>query len=103
MAAKWWKYGLCIFGGLGVGYAVGVKITKNKAEEELDQKIQDIREIYRNNRKASKPVKKEEKIEKPEIQAKTSIDIQKLSEKKEQAEEATNRYSKAFKPETDES
>lgn len=99
MAASWWKYGLCVFGGLGVGYAVGVKITKNKAEEELEQKITDIRDIYRNDRKTSKPVKKkEEPTEKPEIQTKTSIDIQKLSEKKERAEEAANKYSKAFKP-----
>ena len=101
MAAKnWWKYGLCVFGGLGIGYAFGVKITKNKAEEELDQKITDIREIYRNDRKASKPLKKKEaevKTEKPEIQTKTSIDIKKLSEKKERADEAENRYSKAFK------
>lgn len=100
MAANWWKYGLCVFGGLGVGYAVGVKITRNKAEEEIEQKITDIREIYRNDRKASKPVskkKEEPKAEKPEIQTKTSIDIQKLSEKKERAEEAANKYSKAFK------
>lgn len=100
MAAKWLKYGLCIFGGLGIGYVVGVKITKNKAEEEIDQKIRDIREIYRNERKASKPVKKkEEVVDKPDLQAKTSIDIQRLSEKKERAEEAMNKYSKAFKPE----
>lgn len=103
MAANWWKYGLCVFGGLGIGYAVGVKITRNKAEEEMEQKISDIREIYRNDRRSAKPEKpkKEEKEpEKPEIQTKTSIDIQRLSQKKERAEEAANKYSKAFKPET---
>lgn len=101
MAANWWKYGLCVFGGLGIGYVVGVKITKNKCEEDYENKVADIREIYRNDRKAKKPAKKKEeepKSERPEIQTKTSIDTEKLSERKEKAREAENKYSKAFKP-----
>lgn len=100
-AKKWLSYGLCIFSGLGVGYLVGVKLTKDKAEEEYEQKIEDIREIYRNDRKASAPKKKEAKeqpSERPEVTTKTSIQMEKLSEKKEKAEEAANRYSKSFKP-----
>lgn len=102
MAAKtWFGYGMCIFGGLGIGYLVGVKLTKDKAEEEYEQKIEDIREIYRNDRKASAPKKKGPEVkpsERPEITTKTSIQMERLSEKKEKAEEAANRYSKSFKP-----
>lgn len=101
-ANKWLGYGLCIFGGLGVGYLVGVKLTKDKAEEEYEQKIEDIREIYRNDRKANAPKKKEPEktpaADAPEVTTKTSIQMEKLSQKKEKAEEAANRYSKAFKP-----
>lgn len=99
MAANWWKYGLCVFGGLGIGYVVGVKVTKNRAEEETEQKIADIREIYRNDRRAKGP-KKEEKPEneRPEVAAKTSIDTEKLSERRNKAEQAENRYGQAFKP-----
>ena len=101
MAANWWKYGLCVFGGLGVGYIVGVKITENKAEEEYEQKISDIREIYRNDRRAKAPKKeKEPEPEKPEITTKTSIQMEKLSEKKNKAEQAMGTYSKPFKPDS---
>ena len=99
MAASWWKYGLCVFGGLGVGYVVGVKITKNRAEEETEQKIADIREIYRNDRRAKAP-KKEAKpeTEQPEIMTKTSIDTVKLSERRNKAEQAVEHYGAACKP-----
>ena len=100
MAANWWKYGLCVFGGLGVGYAVGVKLTKDKAEEEYKQKIDGIREMYRNDRKAAASKKKkteEQPSDRPEITTKTSIQMERLSEKKEKAQEASNRYSKSFK------
>ena len=94
MAKNWWKYGLCVFGGLGVGYLVGVKITKDKAEAEYDQKIEDIREVYRNSRKAKAPKKKPDvEMERPEVTTKTSIQMEKLSEKKDKAEKATKRYS----------
>lgn len=98
---NWWKYGLCVFGGLGVGYIVGVKLTKDKADVELEEKIADIREIYRNDRKAKTPKKKEEEkapADRPEVTTKTSIQMERLSQKKEKAEEASNRYSKSFKP-----
>lgn len=101
MAASWWKYGLCVFGGLGVGYAVGVKLTKDKAEAEIEEKIADIREIYRNDRKAKAPAKKKEAepvSARPEVTTKTSIQMERLSEKKDKADEASNRYSKSFKP-----
>lgn len=99
MAANWWKYGLCVFGGLGVGYAVGVKITKNRAEEETEQKIADIREIYRNDRRAKAPKKEEKpKMEQPEITTKTSIDTEKLSDRRNKAEQAEKHYGQAFKP-----
>lgn len=94
MAKNWWKYGLCVFGGLGVGYMVGVKITKDKAESEYDQKIEDIREVYRNSRKTKAPKKKPDvEMERPEVTTKTSIQMEKLSEKKDKAEKATKRYS----------
>lgn len=98
MAASWWKYGLCVFGGLGVGYAVGVKITKDRAEKEKEQEIADIREIYRNDRKAKAPKKQESNSvsEQPEIQTKTSIQMEKLSKKKDKAMQAANKYSKTF-------
>ena len=100
MAANWWKYGLCVFGGLGVGYVVGVKITKNRAEEETSQKIMSIREIYRNDNRAKSP-KKEEKPEpeRPDVSTKTSIDTEKLSERRNKADKAEERYGQAFKPE----
>lgn len=103
MAAKTWLgYGLCIFGGLGVGYLVGVKLTKDKSEEEYEQKIEDIREMYRNDRKAAAVSKKkkteEQPSDRPEVTTKTSIQMEKLSKKKEMAEEAANRYSKSFRP-----
>lgn len=96
--AKWWKYGLCVFGGLGIGYLAGVKITKNRAEEEYEAKVADIREIYRNERKAKKPPNKQDepKMERPDITTKTSIQMEKLSEKKERAEQAEKNYGKAF-------
>ena len=98
MAANWWKYGLCIFGGLGIGYVAGVRLTRSKADEYADQRIADIREMYRNERKAEKKEQpKEEESQKPEITTKTSIQTERLSEKKARAEEAENRYSKAFK------
>lgn len=94
MAKNWWKYGLCVFGGLGVGYMVGVKITKDKAESEYNQKIEDIREVYRNSRKAKAPKKKPDvEMERPEVTTKTSIQMEKLSEKKDKAEKAAKRYS----------
>ena len=104
LMAAWWKYGLCGFAGLGVGYLVGVRVTRNKTEEEYEQKIEDIREIYRSDRKKDKPAKKkqEEEPEKNEIVTRTSIDMEKLSERKERAEEALNRYSKAA-PKADDS
>lgn len=96
MAASWWKYGLCVFGGLGIGYAVGVKITKNRTEEETEQKIADIREIYRNDRRAKAPKKEDKKeTEAPEVATKTSIDTEKLSERRNKAEQAVQRYGKA--------
>jgi hypothetical protein len=99
MAASWWKYGLCVFGGLGVGYVVGVKITKNRAEEEIEQKIADIREIYRNDRRSKAPKKEEKKeTESPEITTKTSIDTEKLSARRNKAEQAEKHYGQAFKP-----
>lgn len=97
--ATWWKYGLCVFGGLGIGYVVGTRVAKNRCEDEYESKIEDIREIYRNKRKATKPAKKKEpESERPEIATKTSIDVEKLSQRKERAREAENVYSKAFKP-----
>ena len=94
MAKNWWKYGLCVFGGLGIGYLAGVKIPRDKAETEYDRKVEDIRELYRNNRKASAPKKKPEaEISQPEVTTKTSIQMEKLSEKKEKAEKAMQRYS----------
>lgn len=94
MAKNWWKYGLCVFGGLGVGYMVGVKITKDKAETEYNQKIDDIREVYRNGRKAKAPKKKPEvEMDRPDVTTKTSIQMEKLSEKKDKAEKAAKRYS----------
>lgn len=96
MAKNWWKYGLCIFGGLGVGYLAGVKLTKDKAEAEYEQKIDDIREVYRNGRKAKTPKKKDVEMERPEVSTKTSIQMEKLSEKKEKADKAAKRYSGNF-------
>ena len=94
MAASWWKYGLCIFGGLGVGFAVGVRTAKNKAEKEKEEEIAEIREIYRNDRKAKAPKEKQKpEAEKPEVITKTSINMEKLSEKKKNATEALRRYS----------
>lgn len=98
MAASWWKYGLCIFGGLGVGYIVGVKLTKDKAEKEYESKIDDIREIYRNDRRANAPKKNEEKKtdNQPEMTTKTSIQMEKLSQKREKADNVLKTYGKAF-------
>lgn len=95
MAKNWWKYGLCVFGGLGVGYIVGVKITKDKAETEYNQKIDDIREVYRNERKAKAPKKKPEvEMDRPDVTTKTSIQMEKLSEKKDKADKAFNALKK---------
>lgn len=100
--ANWWKYGLCVFGGLGVGYAVGVRLTKDRAEAEVERKIADIREIYRNDRKTTSAKKKpaaetQPKIDELDITSKTSIDMALLSEKRAQAAQARNKYSEAFK------
>ena len=98
MATNWWKYGLCIFGGLGIGYAVGVKITKDRAEAEKEEEIVRIRELFRSDVRKSKPVKKESGpvLEKPETEAKTSIQMEKLSEKRDRADQANRKYSSAF-------
>lgn len=100
MASNWWKYGICVFGGLGIGYAVGVKITKNRTEEDIEQKISNIREMYRNDRRAkvSKKEVKADAKQPPEMSAKTSIDTERLSERRDKALQAEKQYGKAFKP-----
>ena len=97
--AAWWKYGLCVFGGIGVGYAVGVKITKDRAEKEKEEEIDKIREIFRSDVRKSKPIVRKESdstMPKPEIETKTSIQMEKLSAKKDKADQAKHSYSKAF-------
>ena len=51
MSGNWWKFGLAALGGAGVGYAVGVKLTRDKAQKERDADIESIRELYRESRK----------------------------------------------------
>ena len=93
MAKNWWKFGLCIFAGLGIGYVAGVKTTRDRAEKEKEQAIESIREIYRSDRKAKHSKKEQKAPERVEPSTKTSIQMEQLSKRKERADEAMKRYS----------
>lgn len=98
---KYFKILLAFFVGAGAGYFAGVKLTKNKAEVEIEQRETEIRELYRAERRAKR---KEEKNEKKALPDKDKDEKQsledrtvKLSEKKEAAENAMVKYGAAFK------
>ena len=96
---KYFKILLVFFVGAGAGYFAGVKLTKNKAEVEIEQRETEIRELYRAERKAKRKEEKAEQKALPEKDEKPSLEDRtvKLSEKKEAAENAMVKYGAAFK------
>lgn len=96
MSGNWWKFGLAALGGAGVGYAVGVKLTRDKAQKERDADIESIRELYRESRKKALRKDEPKKKQKQEIENKTSLQVTKLSEKKDEARDAAKVYHKSL-------
>ena len=96
---KYFKILLAFFVGAGAGYFAGVKLTKNKAEVEIEQRETEIRELYRAERRAKRQEEKAEQKALPEKDEKPSLEDRtvKLSEKKEAAENAMVKYGAAFK------
>lgn len=96
---KYFKILLAFFVGAGAGYFAGVKLTKNKAEVEIEQRETEIRELYRAERRAKRTEEKAEQKALPEKDEKPSLEDRtvKLSEKKEAAENAMVKYGAAFK------
>ena len=96
---KYFKILLAFFVGAGAGYFAGVKLTKNKAEVEIEQRETEIRELYRAERRAKRKEEKAEQKALPEKDEKPSLEDRtvKLSEKKEAAENAMVKYGAAFK------
>lgn len=96
---KYFKILLAFFVGAGAGYFAGVKLTKNKAEVEIEQRETEIRELYRAERRAKRKDEKAEQKALPENDEKPSLEDRtvKLSEKKEAAENAMVKYGAAFK------
>lgn len=96
---KYFKILLAFFVGAGAGYFAGVKLTKNKAEVEIEQRETEIRELYRAERRAKRKEEKNEKKALPDKDEKQSLEDRtvKLSEKKEAAENAMVKYGAAFK------
>lgn len=96
---KYFKILLAFFVGAGAGYFAGVKLTKNKAEVEIEQRETEIRELYRAERRTRRKEEKNEKKALPDKDEKQSLEDRtvKLSEKKEAAENAMIKYGAAFK------
>lgn len=96
---KYFKILLAFFVGAGAGYFAGVKLTKNKAEVEIEQRETEIRELYRAERRTRRKEEKDEKKALPDKDEKQSLEDRtvKLSEKKEAAENAMVKYGAAFK------
>lgn len=96
---KYFKILLAFFVGAGAGYFAGVKLTKNKAEVEIEQRETEIRELYRAERRTKRKEEKAEQKALPEKDEKPSLEDRtvKLSEKKEAAENAMVKYGAAFK------
>lgn len=99
---KYFKILLAFFVGAGAGYFAGVKLTKNKAEVEIEQRETEIRELYRAERRAKRKEEKTENADRkalPDKDEKQSLEDRtvKLSEKKEAAENAMIKYGAAFK------
>lgn len=99
---KYFKILLAFFVGAGAGYFAGVKLTKNKAEVEIEQRETEIRELYRAERRTRRKEEKTENAERkalPGKEEKQSLEDRtvKLSEKKEAAENAMVKYASAFK------
>ena len=96
---KYFKILLAFFVGAGAGYFAGIKLTKNKAEVEIEQRETEIRELYRAERRAKRKEEKNEKKALPDKDGKQSLEDRtvKLSEKKEAAENAMVKYGAAFK------
>lgn len=99
---KYFKILLAFFVGAGAGYFAGVKLTKNKAEVEIEQRETEIRELYRAERRTRRKEEKNETSEKkalPDKDEKQRLEDRtvKLSEKKEAAENAMVKYGAAFK------
>ena len=99
---KYFKILLAFFVGAGAGYFAGVKLTKNKAEVEIEQRETEIRELYRAERRTRRKEEKTENAERkalPDKDEKQSLEDRtvKLSEKKEAAENAMIKYGAAFK------
>lgn len=96
---KYFKILLAFFVGAGAGYFAGVKLTKNKAEVEIEQRETEIRELYRAERRAKRKEEKNEKKALPDKNEKQSLEDRtvKLSEQKEAAENAMVKYGAAFK------
>lgn len=99
---KYFKILLAFFVGAGAGYFAGVKLTKNKAEAEIEQRETEIRELYRAERRTKRKEEKTENAERkalPDKDEKQSLEDRtvKLSEKKEAAENAMIKYGAAFK------
>lgn len=96
---KYFKILLAFFVGAGAGYFAGVKLTKNKAEVEIEQRETEIRELYRAERRTRRKEEKSEKKALPDNDEKQSLEDRtvKLSEKKEAAENAMIKYGAAFK------
>lgn len=96
---KYFKILLAFFVGAGAGYFAGVKLTKNKAEVEIEQRETEIRELYRAERRTRRKEEKAEQKALPDKDEKPSLEDRtvKLSEKKEAAENAMVKYGAAFK------